>query len=213
MHRLRRRIAERPAEDVANRLWASPVGCSGPPVQAGAIAQAKISQTISAATAAIGRAAPVRASIRSVAWAVALDKAMDRLVTAYQEDLLSIDELRQRMPALKRRDQTRWAELHAIADQARARGDYMKLAETLSAFLERLRVTADTLKVEKRQQILRLLVHAVLVGDDTIVIRHNISVPANPTGAPASGAVRSKSGSGCEGYLLRIGSGQPIVEQ
>ena len=57
--------------------------------------------------------------------AARVNKAMDRLVTAYQEDLLSVDELRQRMPALKQRDQTIRAELQAIADQARARGDYV----------------------------------------------------------------------------------------
>ncbi|WP_200342518.1 recombinase family protein [Rhodovibrio sodomensis] len=138
--------------------------------------------------------------------AARVNKAMDRLVTAYQEDLLSIDELRQRMPALKQRDQTIRAERQAIADQAKARSDYVKLAETLSAFLTRLRSTADTLEVEKRQQILRLLVREVLVGDDTIVIRHSIAVPSNPTGTPAAAEKRPRSGSGCEGYLLRSGS-------
>ena len=39
---------------------------------------------------------------------------MERLLTAYQEDLLSLDELRRRMPDLRAREQSMLAELQAI---------------------------------------------------------------------------------------------------
>src|SRR5262249_19188041 len=47
-------------------------------------------------------------------------KAIERLLNAYQEGLLSIEQLRERMPALRQRQQTLRAELQAIADQTRA---------------------------------------------------------------------------------------------
>ena len=52
---------------------------------------------------------------------------------------------------------------------------YLRLAETVTGFLARLRETAKTLDVAERQRIVRLLVKEILVDDDTIVIRHSIS--------------------------------------
>jgi site-specific DNA recombinase len=71
-------------------------------------------------------------------------------------------------------------ELQSIAEQTRERATYLRLAETLSAFLARLREAADTLDIGERQSIVRLLIKDVLVGDDTIVIRHCIPVPSEP---------------------------------
>ena len=73
------------------------------------------------------------------------------------------------------------AELQAIADQANDRADFLRLAETLTAFLARLRSAADTLDVMERQRIVRLVVKEVLIGDDTIIIRHCIPVPSGAT--------------------------------
>jgi site-specific DNA recombinase len=46
-----------------------------------------------------------------------LQKSIERLLTAYQEDLLSLDELRHRMPELRRREYATRAELQSIAEQ------------------------------------------------------------------------------------------------
>ena len=62
---------------------------------------------------------------------------------AYKEELLSIDPLRERMPVLRQGQQTLRAELQAIADQTNDRAAF--LAETLTAFLARLRSAAETL--------------------------------------------------------------------
>src|SRR6266566_2905865 len=48
-------------------------------------------------------------------------KGIERLLTAYQEGLLSLEQLRERMPALRHRQQTLSAELQAIADQTNDR--------------------------------------------------------------------------------------------
>ncbi|MGR9108912.1 MAG: hypothetical protein ACU843_18515 [Gammaproteobacteria bacterium] len=45
-------------------------------------------------------------------------KHTERLLTAYQEELLSLEELRARMPALRQREQAIQAELQAMTTQA-----------------------------------------------------------------------------------------------
>jgi len=130
----------------------------------------------------------------------------DRLVTAYQEDLLTLDELRRRMPDLRQRENSLHAELQSIIDQVNDRTAYLRLAESLSAFLGRLRASAETLDVHERQRIVRLLVKDVLVGDDTITIRHSITIPSGPRNdgdppTPRGGAQAPPD----ESYLLRSG--------
>ena len=107
-------------------------------------------------------------------------KSMERLLTAYQEELVSLDELRERMPLLRQREQTLRQELNALVEQTRERAAHLRLAETLSAFLTRLRASAETLDIAEQQRIVRLVVKEVLVNDDTIVIRHCIPVPSGP---------------------------------
>lgn len=134
-------------------------------------------------------------------------KGIERLLSAYQEDLLSLDELRQRMPALRQREQTLHGELQAIADRANDRATFLRLAETLTAFLGRLRSAADTLDIIERQRIVRLVVKDILIGDDRIVIRH--CIPVVPPPAPDSGSRTPGKFLGvpnAQSYLLRSGS-------
>jgi site-specific DNA recombinase len=107
-------------------------------------------------------------------------KSIERMLTAYQEDLLSLEHLRERMPALRQREHALRTDLQAIAEQTRERAGYVSLAETLAVFLERLRVAADSLDIVERQRIVRLVVKEVLVADESIVIRHCIPVPVGP---------------------------------
>ena len=123
-------------------------------------------------------------------------KGIERLLTAYQEELLSLEQLRERMPALRHRQQTLSAELQAIADRTNDRAAFLRLAETLTAFLARLRSAAETLSVIERQKIVRLLVKDVLVGEDTITIRHSIPIPS---GSPQNGGSDDPNG---QNYLL-----------
>lgn len=132
-------------------------------------------------------------------------KGIERLLNAYQEGLLSIEQLRERMPALHQRQQTLRAELQAIADQTNDRAAFLRLAETLTAFLARLRSAAETLSVMERQRIVRLLVKEVLVGEDTITIRHSIPIPSGP---PQNGRSESPDG---QNYLLRKGRDYPAL--
>jgi site-specific DNA recombinase len=131
-------------------------------------------------------------------------KGIERLLSAYQEALMSIEQLRERMPGLRQREQALRGELQAIADQANDRAVFLRLAENLTAFLERLRGAADTLSITERQRIVRLVVKDVLIGDDTITIRHSISVP------PQGGNLPSRRADG-QNYLLCKGSEHPAL--
>ena len=130
-------------------------------------------------------------------------KGIERLLSAYQEALMSIEELRARMPVLRQREQALRAELQALADQANDRAAFLRLAETLMAFLARLHGAADTLSIIERQRIVRLVVKDVLIGDDTITIRHSIPVSQ---GSPQGGCPPSTQAGG-PNYLLCKGSG------
>jgi site-specific DNA recombinase len=128
-------------------------------------------------------------------------KGIERLLTAYQEGLLSIEQLRERMPGLRQRQETLRAELQAIADQINDRAAFLRLAETLTAFLARLRSAAETLSVIERQKIVRLLVKDILVAEDTITIRHSIPIPSSPAQKGGSEAPKDQN------YLLCKGRG------
>ena len=139
---------------------------------------------------------------------VRVEKSGERLVTAYQEGLVTLPQLRQRMPALQKQTQAVEAELQSLKMAAMDEAKYLQLAESLAGFRSKLRVRAEVLDIAVRQQILRLLVKEVLVGADTITLRHSIPIPQSGPGSNGS-QVPPSSVTGSRpnpGYLLRSGS-------
>jgi site-specific DNA recombinase len=139
---------------------------------------------------------------------IRVEKSSERLVTAYQEGLLTLPQLRQRMPALQKQAQAVESELQSLKMAAVDEAKYLQLAESLAGFRSKLRVRAEALDIAVRQQILRLLVKEVLVGSDTITLRHSIPIPQSGPGSngspePASTVTGSRTD---PGYLLRSGS-------
>jgi site-specific DNA recombinase len=111
--------------------------------------------------------------------------AITRLIGAYQEDLVSLDELRARMPDLRGREISLRHQAQALDAQLADREVYLKLADNLEGFLATLRKNAVAATTGDRQRVLRLLVKEVLAGPGKIVIRH--SIPARgDTPAPAT---------------------------
>jgi site-specific DNA recombinase len=137
-----------------------------------------------------------------------VEKSSERLVTAYQEGLLTLSQLRQRMPTLQKQTQAVESELQSLKMAAVDEARYLQLAESLSGFRSKLRVRAEVLDIAVRQQILRLLVKEVLVGSDTITLRHSIPIPQSGPGSKGStGPTSDVTGSRpAPGYLLRSGS-------
>ena len=75
--------------------------------------------------------------------------SITRLIKAYQEELISLDELRERTPELRARETSLRSQLDALAAQLVDRDAYLKLAENLEGFLARLRDNAATATVRR----------------------------------------------------------------
>ena len=142
-----------------------------------------------------------------------VEKSSERLLTAYQEGLVTLPQLRQRMPTLQKQTQAVESELQSLKMAAMDESKYLQLAESLTGFRTKLRSRADALDVVARQQILRLVVKEVLVGTDRITIRHSIPIPqsgprSSGPSIPPAGATGLMS---APGYLLRSGSHHPAL--
>jgi hypothetical protein len=70
---------------------------------------------------------------------------VERLVTAYQEGLVTLAQLRQRMPDLQKHAQTAASELQSLDMAAVDETRYLQLAETLSGFRSKLSARAEIL--------------------------------------------------------------------
>jgi site-specific DNA recombinase len=99
-----------------------------------------------------------------------LDNHIERLVTAYQEELITLAELRQRMPALRKQQLAAESQLLSLQTASEDQSRYLRLAATLSEFRESLRARAQTLDIRERQKILRLVIREIVVADNTIRI-------------------------------------------
>jgi len=117
------------------------------------------------------------------------DRAVHRLVQAYQEELVELEELRRRSPELRRKATGLRTQLDALEARAVDQEIYLKLAENLESFLARLHKAVQGSSLSDRQRVVRLLVREVLVGPERVVIRHSIPSPGgDPTpGYPLRG--------------------------
>jgi site-specific DNA recombinase len=127
------------------------------------------------------------------------------MIEAFSEQLLTIDELRDRMPHLRAREASLRGQIDALDAQAADRDAYLKLADDLEGFLTQLNGTAATAAVEERQRVLRLLVKDVLIGPEKITIRHRIPVRGSSPGGRQHEPDADTEGDHRPGYLLRWG--------
>ena len=83
-----------------------------------------------------------------------LQNGIERLLTAYQEELLSLAQLRQRMPALRKQQQGVDSELESLEFAAADRSRYLRLTENLTEFCTKLRTRAQASRnwPRRRQQ-------------------------------------------------------------
>ncbi|HEV2398656.1 MAG TPA: recombinase family protein [Candidatus Sulfotelmatobacter sp.] len=108
-----------------------------------------------------------------------LTKSMERLLTGYQENLITLEELRCRMPDLRKQQRANEAELQSLEMTAVDPTRNLRLLETLAQFRTRLHARGNVLEVAERQRVLRLLVHEILVSSNNITIRHSIPLPTS----------------------------------
>jgi hypothetical protein len=123
-----------------------------------------------------------------------LDREEQRLLDAYQAEAIDLDELK------RRREQIRGRRLVLTTQrdqEQRLRSERQTAKEVwadLTAFCQRVRSRLDEATLAEKQRILQLLIDRVIVGEDTLEIRHVIplgrlkaepanSGPSDPTGS------------------------------
>ena len=127
------------------------------------------------------------------------------MIEAFSEQLITIDEMRARMPDLRAREANLRGQISALDTQLADRRAYLRLADDLEGFLTQLQDSAATAAVPERQRVLRLLVKDILVGPDKITIRHRIPVRERTTTSRPDPAVTDTEGDHRPGYPLRWG--------
>jgi site-specific DNA recombinase len=97
-----------------------------------------------------------------------------RMIEAFGEQLITIDELRARMPDLRAREANLRNQIQALDAQLADREAYLTLAADLQGFLTQLHARAETSTLDERRRVLKLLIKDVLIGPEKITIRHRI---------------------------------------
>lgn len=99
--------------------------------------------------------------------------SMDKLLDAYQEGLISISQLRKRIPELQKRVNATKKELENLKTHELALDQRLQLLDKES-FISQIDQKVDHLDIKEKKKILRLLVKEIVVGDDIIEIKHSI---------------------------------------
>lgn len=101
-----------------------------------------------------------------------IDRQDQRLLDAYQSEVIELDELSSRRQALEQQRQileNRVTELEQLA-QRQARQE--ALASDVAEFCENISSVLQSPKPEEKQQVLRLVVDHILVGKEQLTIKH-----------------------------------------
>jgi site-specific DNA recombinase len=107
---------------------------------------------------------------------VRVQHALQRLLDAYQESLLTIDELRQRTNDLRKREKSLIAQLHSMEMAEAQEQMYFGIMHSLKNFLSRLDTNSNNLTVVQKQQVVRSLVKEVQIDGERIHIIHSIPI-------------------------------------
>jgi site-specific DNA recombinase len=134
-------------------------------------------------------------------------KSITAMIEAYSEQLITIDEMRSRMPQLRAREAGLRAQLEAAQAQAADRDAYLKLAGDLEGFLAQLRSKTATASTGERRRVLKLLVKDVLIGPEKITIRHRIPARASAAGITQRDSQPDTEGDHRAGCQVRWGRG------
>jgi site-specific DNA recombinase len=133
--------------------------------------------------------------------------SVSAMVTAFSEQLITIDELRARMPALRARETGLKDQIAALDAQAADHDAYLKLAGDLEGFLAGLRQNSATATTEDRQRVLRAVVQDILIGPEKLTIRHRIPVREHASGGSHHDTTTDTESDMRESSLLRWGRG------
>lgn len=103
-----------------------------------------------------------------------LAREEQRLLDAYQAEVITLDELKQRRRQVAERHQVVRVQQEQQTKLRREAVQMHQLQVDVVTFCERIRCRLDGASVEEKQAILQLVVERVIVGEDTLEIRHVI---------------------------------------
>jgi site-specific DNA recombinase len=112
---------------------------------------------------------------------IRIRNGMDRLLDAYQEGLLPLTDLRQRIPDLKKRESVLNTEIKSLEMDYIDQQQRLQLTENLEEVTKRLRQSANSLNIMDRQKLLRLIVKEALLSPEGVTIKHLIPIAQNGT--------------------------------
>lgn len=102
-------------------------------------------------------------------------KAMDKLLDAYQEGLIPIDQLRKRMPELQKIVNETVKQLHDIQIHETTLGNQLELLD-VTAFTKQMEHNLEDVDILTKRKIMKLLIKEIVVDSETIHIHHSIPV-------------------------------------
>ena len=106
-----------------------------------------------------------------------MEKQLNRLLDAYQENLLTLTELRRRTNQLRESLREVKTELAGAQAAAMEQGCLEQIGEQVTSFLKCLQNRRRQLTLDDKQQIVRLLVKEIIIGENTVTVHHSIPVP------------------------------------
>jgi site-specific DNA recombinase len=116
-----------------------------------------------------------------------------RLVDAYQVGIIELEELKERRMKVAWQREALTARYKQRARLRRQAAQAREVLEDLEAFCGRINARLEDATLEEKQAILQLLIERIIVGEDTLEIRHVIPLhgsPGDPKGSPASSNLR-----------------------
>jgi site-specific DNA recombinase len=147
-----------------------------------------------------------------------LQGQIDRLIDAYQQGALEVQELkarRERLEAALHANRVRDDELHALhVNQARMDA----LAEKLSTFAATVRTGLDALDFSGRQRLVRLLLERIVIAGENLTIEHALPLSGRFGGLRLGEAARRSVGAERHGAPepaqndARRAGGDPVAE-
>src|SRR6185437_16236468 len=103
-----------------------------------------------------------------------LDREEQRLIDAYQAEAIDLDELKRRREQIQGRRVVLTGQRDQEQRLRRERQTAKEVWADLTAFCRRVRSRLDEATLAERQRILQLLIDRVIVGPDSLEIRHVI---------------------------------------
>jgi site-specific DNA recombinase len=105
-----------------------------------------------------------------------ITRAIDKLLDAYQEDLLTIDELRNRTKDLRKKKSRLTNELSSLKLLEIEKEQLAKIECSIDEFTGTLREKSKDLNIEEKQKVVRLLVKDIHINKSTLTINHSVPI-------------------------------------